>query len=346
MEPNGSICAEMNVTFNSCWDKTVQCGAFQSPISSFLPVVQTLLLSIYFVFGLILNGFIVFLILRYEELRRREFALVIQVIAADLLSVVCFFPVVIITRPTGLWSSLGPSWCSVLGFIQIFFTSSRYTAMFLLSFDRFSMVFFPFTYPLRGNRIMIPLTILAWIISLLIAIIPLFIQCYGFQLPNGFCTVSPSCSKVCNAYRLLLNFVSYIAGAVLPIIFYSLMFCRSRQLHKRVASMESKTLSDGSNRRATATFSLLLVTFTGCSLPQFASFILLPLQSNHAEVYWDYLGLSVTALYTVVILDPLVIMKHQDLRKCALRQLQPLIQKQWFKRKLHLGGTENRCNVI
>ena len=330
MEPNGSICTEMNVTFNSCWDKTVQCGAFLSPISSFLPVVQTLLLSIYFVFGLILNGFIVFLVLRYEELRRREFALVLQVVVTDLLSVVCFFPVVIITRHTGLWSSLGPSWCSVLGFIQVFTISFRYTAMFLLSLDRFCMVFFTFTYPLRGNRIITSVTILSWIMSLLIAIIPLFIQCYGFSLYNGFCTVSTSCSKVCNTYRRLLDSVFYIAGAVLPIIFYSLMFCRSKQLHKRVAITESKTLSDESNRRATATFSLLLVAFTGCVLPQFASFILLPLQSNHAEVYWDYVGLSATVLYTVVILDPLVIMKHQDLRKCAQRLMHPLIQKQWI----------------
>ena len=339
MEPNGSTCTATNDTFGSCWNKSVQCAAFQSPISSFLPGVQTFLLSIYFVFGLILNSFVVFLILRYEVLRRREFALVLQVVAADLISVTCFFPVVIITRPTGLWSSLGPSWCSVLGFIQLFFTSFRYTAMFLLSFDRFNMVFFPFTYPLHGNKIMVPLTVLVWIVSVLMAIIPLFIQCYSFQLPNGFCTVSSSCSQVCYAYRLLLDSVSYIAGAMAPIILYSLMYLRSVQLKKKVAIMESEAAADESNRRARGTFLLLFVSLMGCSLPELANFILLPLKSSHAEVYWDYRGLSVTALYTVVILDPLVIMKHQDMKNCAKKFLQSL--KQWFQTRLHDAGIEN-----
>ena len=174
-------------------------------------------------------------------------------IAADLISVACFFPVVIITRLTGLWSHFGPSWCSV------FFTSFRYTAMFLLSFDRFNMVFFPFTYPLQGNKIMVPITILVWIISLLIPIIPFFIQCYVFQLHSGFCTVSASCSQVCYAYRLLLDSVSYIAGAVVPIILYSLMYLRFVQLKKKVAIMVAAAAADESNRRARA--SNLFVAF-------------------------------------------------------------------------------------
>ena len=176
-----------------------------------------------------------------------------------------------------------------------------------------------YVYPLRGNKIMVPLNILVWVICLLLAIIPIFIQCYGFQLSSGLCTVSINCSHVCYVYRILLDIVLYIAGAVLPIMFYSLMFLRSKQLEKRVAFMESETLADESNRRARTTIFLLFVSLTGCSLPKIVSFILLPLQSNHAEVYWTYLGLSVIVLYTFVILDPVAIMKHQDLKKYALK---------------------------
>ena len=195
MEPNISD-AQCMANFNSCWDKTLHCSTYVQ-IYSFLPLLQTLVMSVYFVLGLCLNSFIIFLVLAYEELHRREFVLALQVVMADIISVTCLFPVFIITRSTGLWSHLGQTGCSFFGFAQVFFTSFRYTAMFLLSFDRFNMVFFPFTYPLQGNKVMIPLTIVVWILPLLMAVIPLFIQCYGFQLTNGFCTVNSTCSNMC-----------------------------------------------------------------------------------------------------------------------------------------------------
>ena len=148
-------------------------------IYSFLPLLQTLLMSVYFALGLCLNMQLHHIpgIGIRRVIHRREFVLALQVLMADIISVTCLFPVFIITRSTGLWSHLGQSGCSVFGFTQIFFTSFRYTAMFLLSFDRFNMVFFPFTYPLQGNKVTIPLTIVVWILPLLMAVIPHFVQC-------------------------------------------------------------------------------------------------------------------------------------------------------------------------
>ncbi|KAL5474729.1 hypothetical protein EMCRGX_G026717 [Ephydatia muelleri] len=204
MESNGSlmVCNATNSTvFDSCWSKTLLCAS-DSPIHRLLPILQALILPLYFVFGLGLNGFLVFVVLRYEELRRREFALVLQVVVADLMTVICVFPVVTITRPAGLWSLLGQTWCSLLGFIQVLFSAFRYISMFLLAFDRLNMVFFPFVYPSRGNKIMISLTTAVWVLSLLLATIPLVIQCYGFEVFNGFCTVSIICSNACTVVLL------------------------------------------------------------------------------------------------------------------------------------------------
>ena len=327
MESNGSatVCNATNSTlFDSCWSKTLLCAS-DSPIHRLLPILQALILPLYFVFGLGLNGFLLFVVLRYEELRRREFALVLQVVVADLMTVICVLPVVTITRLTGLWSLLGQTWCSLLGFVEILSSAFRYTSMFLLAFDRLNMVFFPFIYPSRGNKIMISLTTAVWVLSLVLATIPLVIQCYGYEVFSGFCTVSIICSNACTIYRYVLDFVLYTSGALLPFIFYSLMFLKSRQINNRITAIGSDSLADESNKRARRTFLLLFVSLMGCSVPLITTLFFAPLKnSRYAEVYWTYVGVSVTLLFTVVLLDPLVIMKHQDVTMCVLKLLRTL----------------------
>ena len=310
-------------SYNSCWEKTLYCS--NSSITPFLPLLQVLLLSIYFALGLCLNSFIIFLVLAYEELHRREFVIVLIVVITDLLTVTCLFPVFIITRSTSLWVHLGPVGCSFFGFIQFFFISFRYIAMFLLSFDRFNMVFFPFTYPLRGTKVMIPLTAVVSILLLLLAVLPLFLQCYGYQFTNGYCTVISSCSRGCLANRFINDIVTYLLGAILPVIFYSLMFMKSKYLdrkNKAIGAVVSDAVAEESHRRARNTYLLLFVTLIGFSIPQVAGLLVKPFVMP--QPYDNYIAFSVTLLYTVVILDPLVIMKHQDVRRCSLKTLQVL----------------------
>eukprot|EP00731_Ephydatia_muelleri_P002137 Em0001g2137a len=293
-------------------------------------VTQVLVISLYFVFGLGLNGFLVFVVLWYEELRRREFALVLQVIAADLISVIFVFPVIMITRLTGLWSLLGPTWCSLLGFVQVFLIAFRYTSMFLLAFDRLNVVFLPFAYPSHSNKVMISLTAVVWVLSLLIAIIPLGIRCYGFQVSIGICTMTITCSSACRFYRYISDCVVYTSGALLPFIFYSLMFLKSRQMNNRITAIGSDSLVDESNKRARRTFLLLFLSLIGCTVPLITSLFLMPLlNSRYAEIYLTYSGMSATLVYTFVLLDPLVILKHQDVRRCVLKLLRTL--KMWLR---------------
>ena len=321
-ESNQSACNAMSSTrVDSCWDKLLRCIS-DSPIYSLWPILQTVLLSLYFVFGLGLNGFLAFVVLRYEELRKREFALVLEVVVADLMTVICVFPVVIVTRVTGLWSLIGPSWCSFLGFVEVFSTSFRYTSMFLLAFDRLNVVFFPFVYPSRGNKVMISLSTAVWVLSLLLAIIPLGIECYGMETYNGFCTTSTTCSSVCNAYRNAVNNILYTAGALIPLILQMLMCLKSRKMCNRITAIGSDSVADESNKRARRTFLLLFVCLIGSGIPLITALFFTPLKySRYAKMYWTYSGVSVTLSFTVVLLDPLVIMKHQDVMKCVLKLL-------------------------
>ena len=290
-EWNGSVCSAVNAT--SCWNKTLTC-ALDSPCPRILSILQVLVLSLYFVFGLGLNCFLIFVVLWYEELRRREFALVFQVIAADLISVIFVFPVIMITRLTGLWSLLGPTWCSLLGFVQVFLISFRYTSM----------------------------TAVVWVLSLLLAIIPLGIQCYGFQVSIGICTMTITCSGACRFYRYISDSVVYTSGALLPFIFYSLMFLKSRQMNNRITAIGSDSLVDESNKRARRTFLLLFVSLIGCTVPLITSLFLMPLLNS--QIYLIYSGMSATLVYTFVLFDPLVILKHQDVRRCTLKLLRTL----------------------
>ena len=330
-ESSQSACNAMNSTLvDSCWDKLLLCAS-DSPIYPLWPILQTVLLSLYFVLGLGLNGFLVFVVLWYEELRRREFALILEVVVADLMTVIGVFPVVIVTRVTGLWSLIGPSWCSFQGFVEVFSTSFRYTSRFLLAFDGLNMIFFPFVYPSRSNKVMILLSTAVLVLSLLFAIIPLGIECYGMETFNGFCTTSTTCSSACNAYRNALDSILYTAGALIPLILQMLMCLKSRKMRNRITAIGSDSLADESNKRARRTSLLLSVCLIASGVPIITALFFTPLKnSRYAKIYWTYSGMSVTLLYTVVLLDPLVIMKHQDVMKCVSKLLQTL--------KTELGG--------
>ena len=258
---------------------------------------------------------------------------------ADFVSVTCLFPVFIIKRSTGFWSHLGQSGCSFFGLTQVFFSSFRYTAMFLLSFDRFNMVFFPFTYPLQGNKVMIPLTIVVWILPLLKAIIPLFIQCYGFELAHGFCTVSSGCSHVCLVYmqdrpgccciHVWSNCTRHILFSDVSEIQISKQDgCSIRHISRRVAKESQKYVH--------ICYWLWLFGMFGTFHRRIASKAICSAAAVQqlSRVKCD------AVIHSSPILDPLVIMKHQDVKQCALKPLQELKRrlKRLFPLHVHPGS--------
>ena len=300
-----------------CFEATLKDAALQ-PIASFLPALQAAIMSITFVFGIGFNVFVVVLVTTSKELKLREFALALQVVASDFI-VLMVLPVNIIFRVAGV-SSLVPEGCYALGFVFILSSTVRYATMFVLAVDRFSAVFFPFCYSTKGPRFIFPLTVATWVAALLLAVVPIAFECMGYDIVSGLCTIatSPSCGTFCFTYRYVFDIALFTTGAILPIVLYTLMFWKARQLERSVVAAESMTVNDESQKRARNTLFLIFVVFMGCTLPLILVAFLRPLSIDHATFYWTSTGLSVTLLQMYVVVDPLLIIRHRDVRYCAI----------------------------
>ena len=296
----------------TCWEKALN-EAENRTNPSFLDPIQAALLTFLFASGLALNGFAFFLVARFKALRRRDFVLALQVLMADLL-LVCYLPVVIATRFVGSAAVEGAIGCSILGFFGVLFNVIRYGAMFVLAFDRFNTVFFPFAYSARANLMAVVLSASLWSFGIVYSVIPAVVNCYGMGPSTGRCTIYPACSKKCAIIRNFFYAVVIALGVVLPTVMYSVMFWKGRRLSKPIAtgSLAMPPSVDSTHHRARVTFFILFLTLCGCILPIYLGFALLPIQNTHPKVYWGYAGLSLSFLDCVVVLDPITIMRNKD----------------------------------
>ena len=295
----------------SCWEKALAEGENRTS-PSFLDPLQVTLLTTLFIFGSALNCFAFFLVARFKALRKRDFLLALQVLMADLLAI-CYFPVIVATRLDGPAAIAGPIGCSMLGYIGILFHVIRYGAMFVLAFDRFTTVFFPFTYPAHANLTAFVLSTTLWLFGVVFSSTSAALDCYGLGPSTGMCTIYPECSDKCVIVRNLFYGSLTLLGIVFPTIIYSMLFCKARKMNKPI-SIGSLAMppSVDTHRGAVLTFFILFITLCGCAVPIYVGLFLLPLKKTRPEVYWGYAGLSLTFLNIVVVADPITIMRKQD----------------------------------
>ncbi|KAL5494412.1 hypothetical protein EMCRGX_G015743 [Ephydatia muelleri] len=313
---NSSV-SSSNGTFQSfselsCWEKALAEGENRtSPL--FLDPLQVTLQTTLFIFGSALNCFAFFLVARFKALRRRDFVLALQVLMADLLDISCI-PVMVAVLLKGPAAMNGPIGCSMLGFVVTLFDAIRYGAMFVLAFDRFSTVFFPFTYPAHANVTTIVLSTTLWLFGVVFSCIPAALDCYGLGPYAGDCSIYSDCSN-CAVIRSLYDVILTLLGVVFPTIMYSMLFWKARKMNKPIStgSLAMPPLLDTTrNHRAALTFFLLFVTLCGCAVPIYVEFFLLPIKESHPAVYWGYAALSHAFLDTVVLLDPIIVMRNRD----------------------------------
>ena len=286
--------------------------------------LQVTLLTILFVFGSALNCFAFFLVARFKALRRRDFLLALQVMMADLLDI-SYMPVMIAALLMGPAVINGTIGCSTLGFVETLFDITRYGAMFVLAFDRFCTVFLPFAYPAHANLTAFVLSAALWLIGVVFSSIPAVLNCYGMGPYAGECSIYYECSNECVVvrsvyYAVITRNVFYAViisfGVVLPTVMYSVLFYKARKMNKPITTgsiaMPPTVHTTHSHHRAILTFFILFATLCGCSLPIYVGFSLLPIKETHPTVYWGYAALSHIFLDIVVLLDPITIMRNQD----------------------------------
>ena len=277
------------------------------------------------VFGTLLNSLVLVLVKKFKSLQTLSFAIALQVIVIDLITVSIHNPTSLVTALANKWV-FGKYVCIIGGFAVFSTFLIRMVLMSTLVIDRFCNVFMPFYYPKRRKKIMLSLTLAAWSLTIFVSIIllPGLNDCYEF-VPEGWgCYASPQCNRPCTILSNVIFSLIVLPSGIVPIFLYSVLFWKAKKIKKSTASAANDLTDNGNTTRrewrATITFFLLFMAVFVVTVPPVFLFFILEL------IFPPSTWLNIIRLFSsnmiplLVILDPLFIMRDRDMR-IAMAQL-------------------------
>ena len=161
--------------------------------------------------------------------------------------------------------------------ITVIANISRCTTVGLVCIARFIKVFFPHS---NQSKLLAGFLTGSWMFAFLFCLVKFFSGSIGFDVADPGCGVTTDFDTLSNAYRgvfiSLLACVTFI-GTILPIVLYTIMYCKARQLRKIVPTTQPVIATDPQIinsqkrwKRAHITYILLVLTFGFFSLVIFA----------------------------------------------------------------------------
>lgn len=285
---------------------------------------QTLFYILICVSGITLNSLLIVLVAKYKKLQTLSFAIALQVVVLDLI----LSSTVLLLRPL---TSIAKRWlfgehvCVITAYVYLTYLLLRTLLMFVFVIDRFLSVFFPFSYPKHSSKVMLILSVSIWVFCLVARIIPGILDCYAYVPTSYLCVQWTRCGPACVAAGNANLGVVFGPATVIPIILFGALYWKARQFKKRLSNMAGGSIpndsgSDVRNRewKATITFFLLFVAVFALTTPVVFSSILLSTISRHigpSPVVFVIRSILSTMTSCLVIADPIVIMRNQDVRE-------------------------------
>ena len=315
----------------SCAQRFIQ-GPVTLPYSHTFSTTVRVLEGVFFAFnavvGTLLNGLVIFLVARYKKLQKYTFLVTLQVVALNLMiSLLCLLSMANVVA-NRWW--LGSHVCAAVGVFFVTTTVTRAFLMFVFVIDRFLSIFWTFSYPKYRTRVSVALSVASWLISFIIALIPVpgMLDCYSFRETSQLCVLNSGCSSSCTLFiSVVLGGISLLLS-ILPICFYAALYCKARKMQEKMPAMKGAW-------KATTTFFLLFLTVFVLTLPSlFVSIAISAIYSFHPlppAVYVLHVSASVL-IYLVVVTDPIVIMRHRDVIEVLLTIREAAIKK-WRRQR-------------
>ena len=301
-----------------------------SEIPGWLLAVHATIVAILLVASLVGNSITLLLVAKYKKLRYRSILVSLGVVVADLLLPLVLHFQALASSVAGRWP-FGDGGCTGYGFLLLCVYYARWLGTAVIAIDRFLIILAPFFYRRWSKRLLIMMTVTAWIAPFIFAL-PVF---FGFGTPKYRSTLT-ICVSDCGEDSLCtmvysLEFGTYlILGAGVPTVLYLILYCfgvkkRRESLHPlgtQVTSAESTTVRRTSTtsilqtvreRRALITFGIIFVALI---LTQFPIFIISI--SRRTDFYQDipiYVHYIIMYIYMLsTALDPVIVMRNRDFR--------------------------------
>ena len=276
---------------------------------------------------------VLILVMKYKKLQHRAIIVSLSLISADIL-LVCsyhlpaFTSTVIVAWP---FEFIG---CEIFGFLSTTFGLTRWYMMGVLSADRFFTVRYPFSYEKYSKVILTLLTLAAWIVPILISMTCLnILSSVAFRHSVPTCQIyAPTLDKGLLFFSVMTA-ISFLVGCILPTAFYVWLYHKARTLRPSATRLGRMTVQiaagtviqvrlgplerDRHEKRALVTFVLIFITFFLTSVPivslQLFRAVSVDL-SCKIPIFVHFL--SVQFFLSSTLLDPILIMRDRDFRKC------------------------------
>ena len=294
----------------------------------------------------LLNGSVVLLVIKNKTLHNRGMYLSLQLAAINLIWGTLNYGIIWISNLIGDWA-FGEFSCQSSGLILFGFASARWTIILVLTIDRWLTVWIPFRYPKCAGKIATTMSIIGWSIAIAKAILPLqgILGCYAYSPTTGRCDIY--CTPQLQCVPLIQASTGFDFGtAIISMLLYVTLFIKARKLNSNQIVPESQASTRAirwtqSDKRMAKTFLILSLTLIVSTLPIFIidfTFANVSQEFKLASLdYTKYLhGVARIMVHGVVITDPIVILRNQDVRqafKAEWNKLKHKIQVRMLRSK-------------
>ena len=302
----------------SCAARNIQ-GPVALPYSTALTTVVRAILSIYLVIllfaGMSLNTLVIVLVAKYKKLQTYAFANVLQVIVLNLFLLLLTL-VALISVISNRWV-FGEHICGLSGLLLFILTGVRTLLMCVFVIDRFLSVFFPFFFSRHKVKISSILSLASWIFIVIsyVPSLPYFLDCYTFSADTWLCGASSACSTNCALYHTAIYTGVLAPAAVVPVILYIILYVKARRVMKKIRTEHDKSQME---RKSTITFFMLFITVFVLYVPGATIAIILSILYSTAgqkpAVVYIISTISIKLVAAILLTDPIVIMRHEDMR--------------------------------
>ena len=224
--------------------------------------MQTLYGLLILFFGSLLNGLVIFLIVKYRKLRTVTFSIAIQISLSDFIQTFVFAIPLIVNNAAGYWA-LGYILCIITAFFNQFFFVLHSFLIFVFFMDIFFYVFTPFLYGKYSYRTALVICALSWCssVGLAILLLPGVLDCYMLT-PALLCDMVPKCNS-CGIFLGIFVAVFYVPVSIIPVFLFIPLYLKGRKYRKDVQQKQptkaTSVLAD--EWKALKTFVYLFVAF-------------------------------------------------------------------------------------
>ena len=290
---------------------------YSTPLLTTVRVIQSIFFLTLMLLGPPLNVMVIVLVAKNKKLQTKSFGIALQIVMMDLLLSLTACLSAFISSAANRWV-LGEYICGALGFLLVVITRVRTLLMFVFVLDRFLAVFTPFFYPKRQLKIIVVLSIVSWLFAVAVGIaqLPPLLDCYSFSPQIWMCSAARKCSRHCSIFQqsLLAFFIPVI---IVPIILYAILFIKAWRI-LRVTPSSSMTSNYEKEWKATITFALLFLGVVLVTLPSvitsLVKSVFFKTNENVHPILFVFSTICITVLFLLPITDPIVIMRHQDVK--------------------------------